>query len=232
MFKKSPEADDSVKQPVVDDSSDASLEEGLVVEFPEIDPFPIVRQGNIVRLSTDALSVEARATLHAELAEESGQTFFIGKIENGYSLQSARHPDQCPRCQSPTKTHMASLIYATNRGPRVLTTRGVHFCTACPTVIVDEDMVERSIAEEFEYRGLLGLDFDGKADPCFFKYWNEQEMIILVDQETGLMELIPKNQLTMSKPVMGKASARQAPKKKSSRSAMAKKSRKQNRKKK
>ena len=156
MFKKSPEADDSVKQPVVDDSSDASLEEGLVVEFPEIDPFPIVRQGNIVRLSTDALSVEARAAIHAELAEESGQTFFIGKIENGYSLQSARHPDQCPRCQSPTKTHMASLIYATNRGPRVLTTRGVHFCTACPTVIVDEDMVERSIAEEFEYRGLLG----------------------------------------------------------------------------
>ena len=232
MLKKSQEADDSVKQPVVDDSSEVSFEEGLVVESAEIDPLPIVRQGNIVRLSTDALSVEARAAIHAELAEESGQTFFIGKIEHGYSLQSARHPDQCPRCQSPTKTHMASLIYATNRGPRVLTTRGVHFCTACPTVIVDEDMVERSIAEEFEYRGLLGLDFDGKAEPCFFQYWNEQEMIILVDQETGLMELVPKSELKLSKPAIGKGPTREVSKKKSSRSAMAKKSRKQNRKKK
>lgn len=232
MFKKSPEADDSVPQPVVNDSSEVSFEEGSVVESSEIDPLPIVRQGNIVRLSTDGLSPEAQAAIHAELAEESGQTFFIGKIENGYSLQSARHPDQCPQCQSPTKTHMASLIYATDQGPRVLTTRGVHFCTACPTVIVDEDMVERSIAEEFEYRGLLGLDFDGKAEPCFFQYWNEQEMILVVDQETGLMELVPKSELNLSKPAMAKTPARQAPKKKPGRTAMAKKSRKQNRKKK
>ncbi|MBI4749153.1 MAG: hypothetical protein HY774_11740 [Acidobacteria bacterium] len=232
MSEKLREDDDSGKHPVIEDLPETPVEDGLVVESSKTDLVPIVRQGNIVRLSTDALSAEARAAIHAELAEESGQTFFIGRVENGYSLQSARHPDQCPQCQSPTKPHMASLIYATDQGPRVMTTRGVHFCTACPTVIVDEDMVERSMAEEFEYRGLLGLDFDGKAKPCFLKYWNGQEMVVLVDEETGFMELVPKNELKLSKPTMGKAPTRQVPKKKSGRTAMAKKSRKQNRKKK
>jgi hypothetical protein len=57
-----------------------------------------------------------------------------------------------------------------------------YFCTACPTVVIDEELIRSGISTPFTYRGVMGLDHEGEKRPDFFKTWNGETTVYLFDE--------------------------------------------------
>jgi hypothetical protein len=69
-----------------------------------------------------------------------------------------------------------------------------HFCTKCPTVIVDENMIQAGIKRKFRFQGILGIEYEGKKEPDLFRTWNGQEAVYIFDENqvaVGLSTLGP-----------------------------------------
>src|SRR5918999_367701 len=105
-----------------------------------------VRPGTkVVSVNEENRDETERESLRSLASELSNLTFFEGHIKHGYSLHSVSNPAQCPRCKASTQQQYANFIYATNVAPRVMLAPAGYFCTKCPTVIVDEDLIQAGI---------------------------------------------------------------------------------------
>lgn len=65
-------------------------------------------------------------------------------------------PDNAPRCRAATRQRNAHFIYATGIAPRVMLVPAGYFCTACPTVIIDEEIIAMSVKEGYRFRCVRG----------------------------------------------------------------------------
>ncbi len=184
-----------------------------------------VRPGTqVVSVNEENMDETERESLRSLANELSNLTFFEGHIKHGYSLHSVSNPAQCPRCKASTQQQYANFIYATNVAPRVMLAPAGYFCTKCPTVIVDEDLIQAGIRGKFKYQGVLGLDYEGSKVPDPFQTWNGSKPVYIFDEEEVAMDLatLPPSAQQYS------ISKRQ---KMESRKRMAKESRKRNRRK-
>jgi hypothetical protein len=77
---------------------------------------------------------------------------------------------------------MAHFIYATDTAPRVMFAPAGHFCTACPTVVIDEDLIAGGMKEGYRFRAVVGVDYAGERPPDIFRTWNGQRSIYLLDE--------------------------------------------------
>jgi hypothetical protein len=183
-----------------------------------------VRPGTaIVSVNQENMDETERESLRSLASELSNLTFFEGHIKHGYSLHSVSNPAQCPRCKASTQQQYANFLYATNVAPRVMLAPAGYFCTKCPTVIVDEDLIQAGIRGKFKYQGVLGLDHEGSKEPDLLQTWNGSKPVYIFNEEEvaiGLATLPPSaQQHSISK------------RRKMEKKRMAKKSRKRNRRK-
>ena len=128
-------------------------------------------------------SFQAAALQHAQLP------LFVGDIENGYALSAVATSEQCPQCDAATQQQYASFIYATNLAARAMFAPAGYFCSRCPTVIVDEEVIRSGIVGKFKYEGVIGIDYDNKKPPETFRTWNGKPTVLLMDEETGWLNL-------------------------------------------
>lgn len=163
----------------------SSLPEGSVVRVPETDA---------VRVDLDQLGPDAQDEFKETVSQISEITFFEGHVEHGYSLDHVSDAQRCPRCQAPTWQHYAEWIYATQIAPRLMLAPAGYFCTRCPTVIVDEAMIQSGVKKQFRYQGVAGLDHDEGKNPDLFRTWNGKDAVHVFDEEgihQGLSSLGP-----------------------------------------
>jgi hypothetical protein len=99
-----------------------------------------------------------------------------------------------------------------------------YFCTACPTVIIDEKMLQAGITGGFHFHGVLGIDYEGKHPPDLFRTWNGRETVYVLDEEQ-----VPQGISVLGAPPRRHMTRREQQIKQ--RSKMAKASRKRNRRK-
>lgn len=122
---------------------------------------------------------------------------------------------------------MAHFIYATDIAPRVMFAPAGYFCTACATVVVDEHLIAGGIKEGYRFRAVVGIDYAGEKQPDFFKTWNGQETIYLLDEDGRVMDLTTDNQLHVDSPAARAGASRDSAARKRRRK-IARQSRKRN----
>ena len=110
-----------------------------------------------VTVDLDEFGSEARPMLLDELSQASGLPVFSGTVVHGYAMRSVGSHLQCPRCNAATQQHMAHFIYATDIAPRVMFAPAGYFCTACATVVVDENLIARGMKEGYRFRTVVGV---------------------------------------------------------------------------
>jgi len=164
----------------------------------------VVRSGkhSLVRLNMDEWSPDAQQTLRSAATEHARLTFYDGKVHHGYALRGVPTPERCPRCQAGTRQHYANFIYATQAAPRVLFAPAGYFCTQCPTVVIDEAMIRAGIVEHFTFQGVLGIDYETRREPDFFRTWNGQTAVYIFDEDQtpqGIATMSPSQQQRLLK---------------------------------
>ncbi len=182
----------------------------------------------VITTNLDNLSEEDQKTALRAITDSSDIPSHEGGAEHGYSLAKAANPAKCPRCAAPTELRYAEFIYATQNAPRRMTAPAGYFCTHCPTVIVDEDLLQRGVSPGFAYRGVIGIECDDKKKGGPFRTWDGKETIVFFDEVEGTMELLAKDMLK-SPPQSSAATSKQKSLKAARRREMARRSRKQNR---
>lgn len=183
----------------------------------------------IVQTNLDGLSKEDQQTALRMITANADAPVHQGGAEHGYSLAKVRNTAQCPRCHAPTERRYAEFIYATQKGTRIMAAPAGYFCTDCPTVIVDEDLLRQGVSRGFTYQSVIGVETtdDDKAGP--FCTWNGKEMIIFFDEVENTMELIPADMIRPL-PERPPAQSRQKALKAERRRKLARAARKRNRK--
>ena len=134
---------------------------------------------SLVRLNVDGWEPDTQQALHALAAKHANLTFYDGKVQHGYALSVATRT-QCPRCHANALHY--TRIYATQTAPRVLFAPAGYFCTRCPTVIIDEAMVQAGITASFTLRGIVGIAYETRETPDFFLTWNGRDVVYIADE--------------------------------------------------
>jgi hypothetical protein len=131
----------------------------------------------------DTFSPGVQEKLYQKLAEKNGLPIFEGEVRHGYSKADVRSTGVCPRCGAPTRQYCAHFIYATDKSTRVMMVPAGFFCSKCPTVIVDEEIIAAGVKNGFTYQGVVGVDFLGRKDPVFFETWNGVKPVYVFDED-------------------------------------------------
>ena len=114
-------------------------------------------------------------------SEQNKMPVFKGHVEHAYESDFLKYKHKCPRCGAPTEQRMSNFPYATQGDPRILTGPAGHFCTECPTVIIDDDVMKGSIdSRTFAYGGVFAVD-SGYSDICMFKTLNGEQTLYILD---------------------------------------------------
>jgi hypothetical protein len=141
----------------------------------------------IVSVDLDQISPTAKTSITEAIIEQNKLPLYVGEVRHGYALEAVPAATECPRCHAPTQRYCANFIYATNIAPRVILAPAGYFCTACPTVIVDVAMIASGVKQGFQFREILGIDYDRQKDPDLFKTWNGKEAIFIFDEDQKMM---------------------------------------------
>lgn len=187
-------------------------------------------QGNtaLVTVDLDEFGPEARPLLLEEMAQGCGLPVFEGTVDHGYSMRSVGSHARCPRCNAATRRQMAHFIYATDIAPRVMFAPAGHFCTACPTVIVDENLIASGAKEGYSFRAVVGVDYVGKKPPDCFRTWNGHPLTYILDEDEQVMDVATDDRLHVEPP-MAPALAKGNPAARKRHRKKARQSREQNR---
>lgn len=142
-----------------------------------------VGDGFLAKFNMEDWNPDEQHVLRSVATESSNITLYEGKVEHGYALSFVSTQERCPRCNAGTRQYYANFIYATQVAPRVMFAPAGYFCTSCPTVIIDEDMIRSGKTGHFEFQGVLGIDYNGRQEPYFFRTWNGKTAIYLLDED-------------------------------------------------
>ncbi|MEK7685678.1 MAG: hypothetical protein AAB466_09675 [Verrucomicrobiota bacterium] len=142
-----------------------------------------------VTIDRDGFGPEAREALNQEVVRRAGRSLFRGTIEHAYTQRAVGATLQCPRCHAPTQQHCAEFIYATNRGLRAMLAPAGFFCTACSTVIIDEDLLAKGMKPGFQFQGVVGIDNPDTKEPNLFQTWNGKKPVYIFDEDQQCLGL-------------------------------------------
>ena len=180
----------------------------------------------VASVDMDSFSPESPEKFYQRLAEENDLPIFEGEVRHGYSKASVRSTATCPRCGASTRQYCAHFIYATNSATRVMMAPAGFFCSKCPVVIIDEEIIVAGVKSGFKYRGVMGIDFLGKREPAHFETWNGRKPIYIFDEDEQCLGM-EFSDLPLWR--SGGPPARSASRKKKQRRRMANQSRRRNR---
>ena len=183
----------------------------------------------ILTVNTDDLTREGRQAVWEQIGKTSNLPIYEDNVEHGYTRFAVSETSRCPRCHAYTQQHYANFIYATDIAPRVMFAPAGFFCTACPTVIIDEEMIAAGVKEEFRFQGVVGIDYDKKKDPGLFRTWNGKKAVYVFDEDQKVIGLSGVDEKEAHQELLRFAEKNKQKQKK--KRQMARKARKRNRKK-
>jgi len=192
-------------------------------------PLEVEESTGILTVNTDNLTREGRQAIWEEIGKTTNLPIFEGKVEHGYSRFGVSETARCPRCHAETRQHYANFIYATDITQRVMFAPAGFFCSACPTVIIDEEMISGGVMGGFLFQGVVGIDYDKKKESDFFRTWNGKKSVYILDEDQKVMGLksVDENEAHQGVSHLSEKSKGKQKKKRH----MAKKARRRNRKK-
>lgn len=203
-----------------------SQEYDIVTKSKALSVSELDDNGLVFNVNVDGFTEKEKEELYSTALDKTERTLFEGHVEHAYDTHRVGRADRCPRCHARTQRQYGNFIYATQIAPRVMFAPAGYFCTECPTVIIDEDMIKAGIMDrKCKYQGVLGLDYKGQKNPDLFQTWNGKDTVYIMDEHQIPMGISTCPAHTPSLP------ARNRRGKKKNRRRMAGKSRKMNRKK-
>lgn len=116
------------------------------------------------------------------LSEKNDIPTFKGTIKHCYESDFIKYKDKCPKCGNPTEQLMSNFAYATQGASRIATAPAGHFCTECPTVIVDDDMMKKSISKDFKYGGVFTIETGYETTKTMFETFNGEKPMFILDE--------------------------------------------------
>jgi hypothetical protein len=144
---------------------------------------PALPASGVVKVNLEEWDPQSIAELRSTASAVSHLSFFDRHVEHAYALRAVARADQCPRCRAATQQHYAHFIYATTVAPRVMMAPAGYFCTVCPTVIIDEELLRSGMTEGFHFQGVLGVDYGGGRPPDLFRTWNGKPTVYVLDDD-------------------------------------------------
>lgn len=139
---------------------------------------------NMLNVGIDGLSEGEKEEFFAEAVKKSDITAYEGHIEHAYSRRHAYQTEKCPRCGADTRQQYGNFIYATQIAARVMFAPAGYFCTECPSVIIDEDIIRNGVTDrKFRFQGVLGIDYGKGRKPDLFSTWNGQESVYVFNED-------------------------------------------------
>ena len=145
------------------------------------------RKDNTVSVNLDRLKKEDKEAVLDAMVTKTEFTKYEGEVEYGYDLKYAKEHSVCPKCNSELQQHYGNFIYATQTSTRVMFAPAGYFCTVCPTVVIDQDILRKGVTENYMYQGVLGIDGVKGERAGLFKTWNDKKVIYFVDGERMIM---------------------------------------------
>ena len=128
-----------------------------------------------------AISDEEVNAILQKTSEISGLSIFEGQISHAYESDFTKQTEKCPRCGAPTEQMLATFPYVTQTLTRQMTGPAGHFCTECPTVIVNDEILKVSKPPQYVYGGVfavIALD----AEMQFFGTLNGEKSVFILDE--------------------------------------------------
>jgi hypothetical protein len=159
----------------------------------------VSRDMELLTLDLDSFSPEAQRGLQYEIAKINKLPLFDGQIEHGFSKRGVASTDKCPRCGAATQQCSASFVYATDIAPRAMLAPAGYFCTSCPTVTIDEEIISAGMKQGFRFRCVVGIDH-GKKRLDLFTTWNGKKPIYVLDENQQIMDMATEDELRVQPP--------------------------------
>ncbi|MFN0120018.1 MAG: hypothetical protein ACKV2V_05905 [Blastocatellia bacterium] len=158
--------------------------------------FEVDETNRIIKADADGLSPEDREKFFGAIFQKTGIGRHAGGlVENGYSLSFTRQHEKCPECGHATEKLYADFVYATDASSRCMSVPAGYFCPACPTVIVDEELIKKGIVGDFQYRGVVGISYNEKKPPHLLLTWNGQKTIFLLNENEDFEGIMTQDQM-------------------------------------
>lgn len=150
-----------------------------------------------VNLDGETTGKENLAVLQ-EFSKANKMPIFKGEAKHGYESDFLGYTDKCPNCQSPTEQMMSNFAYATQEKSRIMAAPAGHFCTKCPTVIIDDEMMRQGIdASRFWYGGVFCIETGYSDEPHLFETFNGEKPIMILDEDMqnvgGIVQSVHQN---------------------------------------
>lgn len=165
----------------------------------------------------------------AAIAKQNGvPAFKRDDVKNGYPLAAVKDPEVCPHCGEQTEFYSAEFIYTTTIGTRAMWVPGGWFCGACPTVIVDEQLIAEGMTINAKFLRVVGVINAKTNDPMYFITWLGQRTLFILDEDEQILEMrtVPEKRESRGEPA---PQAKNTRRKKKAKRKQAGQARKQNR---
>jgi len=156
-------------------------------------------QRGLLTVDLDSFGPEAQEGLADEIIKRNQLPLFEGKVAHGFSKRAVRSTDRCPCCGTATRQCTANFVYATDIAPRAMLAPAGYFCTSCPTVIVDEEMVAKGMKQGYRLRGVVGIDHNKKRLDLFTT-WNGKKTVYILDENQQIKDMATENELHAQSP--------------------------------
>jgi hypothetical protein len=99
------------------------------------------------------------------------------------------------------------------------------------TMIVDQNLARDGVAAGYQYRGVVGVDYEGRKDPDFPENWNGKQAVDIIDEDENMTAIAAHSDFYYDSP-RPTASSQKRIDKTRKRGKISKESRKNNRRKK
>ena len=147
--------------------------------------------GNIVTFVQNREIENSEVQLHLKaFSEASNLEVFKGKIEHAYESDFTGYTDHCPKCDAPTKEMYSGFVYATQTRARVMSAPAGHFCTKCPTVIINDETIRENMPQGIKYGGTCALEGNINHPNIFSTFNGKKPMYVLDEDKQGFEGII------------------------------------------
>ncbi len=115
-------------------------------------------------------------------SEQNKIPIFKGSVKHAYESDFLGYKDHCPKCDNVTQQMMSNFAYGTQEASRIASAPAGHFCTNCPTVIIDDDIMRSLIdKQKFIYGGVFTIE-TGYGKEEIFETFNGEKPIMILDE--------------------------------------------------
>jgi hypothetical protein len=141
----------------------------------------------------EATGVDNKPLLEA-MAETSDVPIFKGEVENAYESDFLGYKDKCPLCHTPTQQMYSNYVWTNQVASRLMAAPAGHFCPNCPTVIIDDDIMQGGINKSrFLYWGTVAIDTgvsDKQDSVNLFQTFNGIKPTYILDKNGGILNSV------------------------------------------